>query len=306
MLTQQKLIVSLAFLTLVTPVSAASVYVMALDLATDNQQFGTVDLSTGAFQEIRTSAAEEYRGLVPASNGSLLTLGFDGNLTSINTATGLTTVIGPTGLSNCSTPTSPCGPNSAGVLAGLGGTLYATDFSQNLYRVNPASGAATLIGATGMPAVPFPSHFTSNSDGTANVMSATLFAANGNLYATFDTERLNPVTGQLSVGIPNSLYQINPETAVATRIAATTETLTAVAQVNGISYAFEVATGQLLTLNLANGQTTLVTDVNPAALGPWYVEGATPVPEPAFISLVGIGIAGVIVRTLRKRDQHLG
>ena len=305
MFSRQQLVMSLAFLSLTAPVSAASVYVLALDLATNDQQFGTVDLGSGVFQGIRTSADQEYRGLVPASNGSLLTLGFDGNLSSITPATGLVTVIGPTGMSNCSTPTSPCGPNSAGVLAALGATLYATDFSQNLYRVNPATGAATLIGATGMPVVPFPSHFTSNSDGTANVMSATLFAANGNLYATFDTDRLDPATGQLTIGIPNSLYQINPETAAATRLAPTVEAITAVTQSNGTSYAFDVATGQLLTLNLANGQTTFVTDVNPTALAPWYVEGATPVPEPVSLPLVAVGIAGVMVCTLRRRAQRL-
>jgi hypothetical protein len=300
MLNRQKLTLSLALLSFTIPVTADSVYVISLDLATNNQQFGTIDLSTGAFQQIRSQAGEEYRGLVPASNGSLLTLGFDGNLTSINPATGLTTIIGPTGLSDCSTPAAPCGSMSAGVLAGLGGTLYATDFSQNLYRVNPATGAATLIGPTGIPAVPFPSHFTSNPDGTANVMSATLFAASGNLYATFDTNRLDPATGQLTIGIPNSLYQINPDTAVTTRIAPTPQALTAITQLNGTSYAFDVETGQLLTLNLSNGQISFVTDVNPTALGPWYVEGATPTPEPFSMALAGIGIAAVIACRLRR------
>jgi hypothetical protein len=115
MLTRQKLLIaSLALLPFSTPVRADSVYVISFNLATCNQQFGTVDLGTGAFQQIRSDAGQEYRGLVPVSNGSLLTLGFDGNLTSINPVTGLRTVIGPTGLSDCSTPSSPCGPRSAG------------------------------------------------------------------------------------------------------------------------------------------------------------------------------------------------
>src|SRR3954451_5540026 len=250
MLTQQKLIVSLALLSFTIPVSADSVYVISLDLASGNEQFGTVDLSTGAFQQIRSQAGEEYRGLVPASNGSLLTLGFDGNLTSINPATGVTTVIGPTGLSDCSTPSSTCGSMSAGVLAGLGGTLYATDFSQNLYRFNPATGAATLIGATGIPAVPFPSHFTSNPDGSGNAMTATLFAANGNLYATFETDIVDFASGNITPGIPNTLYRIDPNTAVATAVAPTMQGISAVTQVNGVSYAFDVGTQQLLSLNL--------------------------------------------------------
>lgn len=299
------LIASLTLFSLSAPVSAASVYVLALDLASDDQQFGTIDLTNGAFQQIRTGAAEEYRGLVPASNGSLLTLGFDGNLTSINPATGATSVIEPTGLSNCSTPTSPCGPRSPGMLAELGGALYATDFSQNLYRVNPATGAATLIGATGIPAVPFPSHFTSNPDGSPNVFEQVLFSANGNLYATFDTNRIDPTTGATIHSIPNNLYRIDPNTGVATLVGPTTQTITAVTQVNGTAYAFVIETAQLETLNLTNGQTSVLTGVNPNAANFWYVEGATPTPEPISITLTGIGIAGVIACRLRKRGRDL-
>lgn len=303
MFTQQKLLVSLALLSFSAPIRAASVYVMALDLATNNQQFGTLDLSTGSFQQIRSQATEEYRGLVPASNGSLLTLGFDGNLTSINPATGLTTVIGPTGLSNCSTPTSPCGPNSAGVLAGLGGNLYAIDFSQNLYSVNPTTGAARLIGPTGIPAVPFPSHFTSNADGSGNVFEQNLFSVDGKLYATFDTNTVDPNTGNVTHVLPNNLYQIDPNTGVATLIAPSTQTITTVAEVNGTSFAFVIETAELATLNLSNGQTSFVTNVNPAAQAPWYVEGATPTPEPFSMALVGTGIAVTMACRLRRRNR---
>lgn len=278
--------------------NADSVYVISLNLATDDQQFGTVDLATGAFHQLRTAPGEEYRGLVPASNGSLLTLGFDGNLTSINPNTGATTVIGPTGLSDCSTPASPCGPRSAGVLAGFGGSLYATDFSQNLYRVSPTTGAATLVGPTGMPAVPFSSHFTSNPDGTANVMSATLFAANGNLYATFDADRLDPVSGDITPVVSNNLYQIDPNTGLTTIVAPTTQALSALVQVNGTVYAFNVGTQQLLNFNLANGGTSFLADVSG---GTMYVEGATPTPEPMSMALAGIGIGAVIFTRLRKK-----
>jgi hypothetical protein len=52
------------------------------------------------------------------------------------------------------------------------------------------------------------------------------------------------------------------------------------------------------TLDLANGHTSIVTDVD-SALG--YLEGATPTPEPFSTLLAGIGIAAVIVCGLRKR-----
>jgi len=298
MFTQQKLIVSLALLSFSVQLRAASVYVNSLDLAGNDQHFGTVDLGTGAFHQISSSPGEEYRGLVPASSRSLLTLGFDGDLTSISPATGLSTVIGPTGLSDCSTPTSPCGPRSAGVLASFGGTLFATDFSQNLYRLNPATGAATLVGATGIPAVPFPSHFTSNPDGSGNAMTATLFAANGNLYATFETDIVDFASGNITPGIPNTLYRIDPNTAVATAVAPTMQGISAVTQVNGVSYAFDVGTQQLLSLNLANGVTSLLADVNSGFF--MYVEGATPTPEPFSIALAGLGIFALGLFRLRK------
>src|SRR3954466_9377013 len=111
MLARQKLlVVSLTLLSFSALASADSVYVTAFNLITGNQQFGTVDLGTGAFHQIRNAADQDFRGLVPTSNGSLLALGFDATLASTNPASGLPTVIGPTGLSDCSTPSSPCGP----------------------------------------------------------------------------------------------------------------------------------------------------------------------------------------------------
>lgn len=300
MLTRPKLMFSLALVLFTVAASAAPIYVISTNLMTGNNQFGTVDLATGAYRQTGPNAPDEYRGLVPASNGSLLTLGFSGNLTSINPVTGLTTVIGPTGLSNCSTPTSPCGPKSASVLAGLGGTLYATDFSHNLYTVNPVTGAATLIGPTGIPPNPFASHFTSNPDGTLNVFSDTLFPANGKLYATFDTNRLNPLTGQTTPGLLNKLYQINPATGATTLVAPTAQTIAGITQVNGTFYTFDIETQQLLTLDLANGQTSVVTSVDPAV---GFVGGAAPTPEPSSIGLVILGIAAIGVCKLRRRGQ---
>ena len=132
-------------------------------------------------------------------------------------------------------------------------------------------------------------------------MTATLFAANGNLYAIFDTDILDPVSGNSTPGILNKLYRIDPTTAVATLVAPTTQTLTAVTQVNGTSYAFDIDTQQLLSLNLANGGTSFVAGVSP---GPRYVEGATPTPEPFSMALAGIGIAAVIVCRLRKQGSQ--
>src|SRR5206468_3127984 len=84
-------------------VLAESVYV------SDTSRLGTVDLTTGAYNQIGPEFPDPSQGLGYAPNGSLLTMGFSGNLNSINTSTGVMTTIGPSGLSDCSTPSSPCG-----------------------------------------------------------------------------------------------------------------------------------------------------------------------------------------------------
>jgi len=62
--------IALLALTLFTiPASADSAYVVNA-----NSQFGTVDLGTGAFQQIGPDMPEPGTGLVPGPNGSLLTL----------------------------------------------------------------------------------------------------------------------------------------------------------------------------------------------------------------------------------------
>ena len=69
-------------------------------------------------------------GLVPRPGTSLLSLGFAGNLVAIDPATGKTSVVGATGLGDCSTPASPCGPNSAHWIGYFDGKYYVTDFAQ--------------------------------------------------------------------------------------------------------------------------------------------------------------------------------
>jgi hypothetical protein len=186
--------------------------------------------------------------------------------------------VGATGLGDCSTPTSACGPNSANVIGQLDGRFYATDFANNLYSVDPATGAAKLIGPTGIPpltAIPF----SSNPDGSLNIYAESLFSFHGKLYATFATATLDPATGTVTTVIPGALYQINTRTASATLIAPTNSNLTSIVNVNDTIYAFDAAAGQVVTLDVKNGQTTPVSEVDPAA---GVIAGATPArPSPA-------------------------
>lgn len=288
MFTRQKLFFSLALVLSMASASASPiVYAVSTNYNTFTGQFGTVDLGTGAFNQIGPSIFDPLDGLVAGPNGSLLSLSVSGNLDSVNPATGAVSVIGATGLGGL-----------AGFLGELNGTVYATDLSNNLYTVNPTTGATTLIGPTGMPPCP------SLTD-PADVIDEALFTAGGNLYATFDGVNL---TTSAVVDSPE-LYRINPATGVATPVGPTALGIDAAVFVNGTVYALDFSfTGSntVLSLNPANGNTAFVTDYvsSPVAGGvnAFDIEGAAPTPEPASFALVGAGIGLVFV--IRKRRDR--
>jgi len=254
-----------------------SVYVVNL-----NQQFGTVDLATGAFHPIGAPTPDGLSNLVWWKDGSLLSLATSGNnagsLVKINPANGEETLIGPTGLGF-----------NAFDLGEVRGKLYVTDFSNNIYSVDPETGAATFIRPTGMPPDPTVP-FTINSNGTLNLCDETLYGIRGKFYATFDSLDIDPNPGDanylgVNVHVSPNVYEIDPETGVATPIAPTALGLGATVEVDGKVYAFTAvvtafvdgfpqAYNQLLTLNLETGETQFVTNVDPT-VGPIF--GAAPV-----------------------------
>lgn len=294
MLSQKQVVASLAFVLLSVPASAGPLVYVVSD------SFGTIDLSTGAFTRIGPGAPEQSDGLSPAANGRFYSLGFGGNLDSIDPATGIASVIGVTGLDTCILPSDSCGPNSANNLVSFGGTLYATDLSNNLYTVDPATGKATLKGPTGIP--PLPYHLlATNSDGSTNTFDETLFTAGGKLFATFDAHQINFATFTFNTVVAPALYQINPVTGIATRIAHTANTLSATVNVNGAVYAFNAQLGQVVTLDLTNGHTSFVSNLDPAA---GLIGGAAFVtPEPASQALAGFGLLAMLAflrRSVRR------
>ena len=258
-----------------------------------SQQFGTLNLATGAFQQIGPTPPEAGSfGLATAPNGSLVTFAYSSNLYSINPATGAPTLVGPTGLADCATPTSPCGPTSSATLGNFAGKIYATDFQNNLYNVNSVTGAATLIGATGIPGIPFvPGSF--NDDGTINFYDEAIFGSAGNLYETFDafTFDLNSFTVVNTIVAP-ALYQIDPSSGLGTLVGTTDLGIGAVASVDGTYYAFNDMTGQIEGLNLATGSTNFISNFDPAA---GVIQGAVPVPtpEPSSLALFATGLLGL-------------
>jgi len=245
---------------------------------TGSPQFGAVDLHSGTFLPIGPALPPDVGGgLVQGPDKSLLTLAFSGNLVAIDPVTGKTSTVGSTGLGDCTTPSSPCGPNSANGIGRFDNDYYLTDFANNLYSVDPESGAAKLIGLTGIPAVPF-SPLSVNPDGSQNVFNETLFSARGKLYANF-AAAVRPQGGPPDIVIQPAIWEINPKTGQAMRIAPTELGLTSIVNVNETIYAFSVRTGQVVILDVSTGQTSAVSELDPAA---GLIGGATPArPIPA-------------------------
>ena len=239
---------------------------------TGSPQFGAVELHSGTFLPIGPALPPDVGGgLVQGPDKSLLTLAFSGNLVAIDPVTGKTSTVGSTGLGDCTTPSSPCGPNSANGIGRFDEDYYLTDFANNLYSVDPESGAAKLIGLTGIPALPF-SPLSVNPDGSQNVFNETLFSARGKLYANFAAAVLHP-GGPPTVVIPPAIWEINPKTGHAKWIAPTELGLTSIVNVKETIYAFSVRTGQVVILDVSTGQTSAVSELDPAA---GLIGGATP------------------------------
>jgi hypothetical protein len=299
MRSSEKFLMSIALLVAAIPASADSVYVV-----TSNQQFGTFDINTGAFNPIGPGTPEAASGLVPGPNGTLLTLTVSGNLDAINPGTGQVVSSLPTGLGNCTAPVpGQCGPTSANTLAELGGVLYATDYQNNLFKINPMTGAKTFLASTGVPPVSPLVPYSQNADGSFNIFGEALVGANGNLYATFFTGTVDPTTFVPTPVMPDHLYQINPATGATANLGPsipTTFSLDTIVNVNSTYYAFANAFGEIDTIDLANGATTTAGGFDPGSVG--LILGATPTPELMSIALVAVGMA---ILLCRRRGANL-
>jgi hypothetical protein len=302
---QKHFILGLTILISSIPLLADSVYVDGSTSDLSAVYFGTVDLQTGAFHQVGPNApAEGLFGLVGGDNGTLIALTYASNLVRVNPASGLTTLIGPTGLGDCATVASPCGPTSGSTIGGLAGKIYATDFQNSLYGVNPATGKAALIGSTGIPGIPFVPA-SQNPDGTLNFFDQAIFGLGDKLYITFDTWVFDPNTGAIqSVTTPGALYAVDLSTAKASLVGPTDLGIGAVANVNGTLYAFNDLDSGIYTLDAGTGKTTFTgVHFDPAA---GVIQGAwASTPEPGSIALVGIGIvfAGGLRRVKRFISQ---
>jgi len=255
------------------------VYVLTNNPQTGAAGFGAAHLGSGAFVPIGSTLPSDLgHALVPAPGPSLLSMAYSGNLYSIDSRTGVATVIGPTGLGDCTTPVSPCGPNSAVTIGLFNGKYYALDFSQNLYSLNPVSGATKLIGPTGMPQIILPPLSIDPSNGKLRVYDESLFTFRGKLYANFDAGDVDLSNGSETAVTPAAIYEINPETGYARMIAQTDLGLLTILHVDETIYAFDSINGRFVILDPATGRTQPVSNLDPSA---GFVCGATPArPDP--------------------------
>ncbi len=266
----------------------------------NSSQFGTMDLGTGAFTKISdTPPTIQY--LATGPNNNLLTMSFDGNLASINPATGAVSVVGPTGFGNCSSSVVANLSNCQLSFGQALGKYYATDFNNNLYTVDPLGGHATLVGKTGMPALTFLPAIPA-ADGSINFYNENLFGAGGKLYANFDTGHFQPPADPNSSPVftqltAPALYQIDPITGLSKRVAETTFGQVTIANINGTVYSFDGNDSTIRTLDVTTGITTVIgnSDQN---LG--LVSGVAATPEPAPIALTSCGLV-LLALGIRKR-----
>ena len=184
-------------------------------------------------------------------------------------------------------------------LGGVGGKLFVTDFDGNIYSVDPATGAATFLRATGIPpdpALPFTPGLQNPS--WVTLCDESLYSSGGYLYATSDSFEIDPNPRDptyltTDTHVAPELYRIDPSTGVSTALAPTDLNLAASVEVNGNFYVFKLVftdwnkfgphvRNQLLTLDLTTGRTTPVEHDG----GPVYVDssagaifGGAPVPN---------------------------
>lgn len=121
MLTQRKLFLLLALVLFAASASADTlVYAVSTNYNNFTGEFGTADLSTGAFNQIGPVTSDPLTGLVSGPNGNLLSVSASGNLDSINPASGAVSVVG-------AIPVANARGNAPYSIAELNGTVYATD-----------------------------------------------------------------------------------------------------------------------------------------------------------------------------------
>jgi hypothetical protein len=218
--------------------------------ATGNNLFGTLNLSTGTFAELTNF------GFTPTGLGeigdALYTGEFGGStLYSVNQTNGAPRAIG--NLSNVTFYT--LGSTTTG--------LYMVDMQGGLWNINPATGANTFIGATGVD------------------MSTSIYAG------------LSTGSSILYFSLGSNIYTINTATGLASFIGTSGSTdFGALISVSNTVYGTSVvAPNSIYTFNPTTGLAAFLTN----ASGDYAFGLAAIVSEPSSLGLLGLGIAGSLL-----------
>lgn len=243
-----------------------------------------------------------------ARAGSIYVEGYNSALGTLNPTTGVITEIGSTSV------------KLGGLAFGANGKLYGLGLDENLYLVNTATAALTLIG-------PCPVDLTPGGGGSlGNASDGTLYAVGTGVVST-----VNPNTGALTTlgnlgfttgadingdangnlyiirNTTESLYSVSPTTGAGTLIGpGTYDTVFGMAFSDGTMYAMQFQGTGIYALNLATGSGTLVSNYDPSIIGSIYTAAAQvqSVPEPSGFVLLGTaGIALISLRVLRFHSQ---
>jgi hypothetical protein len=261
-------------------------------VAGSGNEFGTLDLTTGAYTNIGTMT-----GLGDPSSNNMFGMGFgaDGNLYGLDSQTSPDSHLWMINTSNAAvTDMGGVGQTAIDATADASGKMYALTqdlTTSDLFTLNPPSTSSTMVGATG-------------------------FIGTGLVAVTSDGSHIyagasDPVTGT------TDLYSVNPLTGVGTLIGDTGFFIINGLFVNGVLYGFDDNTNAIVTINLTTGAGTQVATYNtggnpglgtpndPAAGDVIFASATTSIasiPEPSSVVLGAIAlVAGGSLGLLRRR-----